>query len=154
MPVIDETKLAAVFDIEDPCGSEVPKVPEIISSEVVPNKIFDKNDRVSSESLENALDNSIEYVLTTQSNLINKANRLVDYAVENANGGTARDIETASETINAAVNATEKLIDIQKKIKELKSEVEKPDTTVQYQQNNIQVFGSTNEVIKKIRDLQ
>ena len=164
MPAIDSEKLSAVFDIDSKAMSHQEPIDfidskvessenlPVVKTEVVPNKIFERSGSISQKSLDNALDNSIEYVLTTQSELIGKASKLVDYALENANCGTARDIETASETINAAVNAAEKLIDIQKKIKELKAE-EKVDNNPQlYQQNNIQIFGSTNEAIKKIRE--
>ena len=153
MPVLSNSKLENFLEIEpDPMGPEVPST-EVLQVSSNPVGIFEKNDKVTPETIENSINNSIEYSLTAQADLINKAQELTQYAVEAANGGTARDIETASETINACSTAIEKLLDLQLKIQKLKGESGPDPSTVQYnQQNNIQVFSSTNEAIKLVKE--
>lgn len=103
---------------------------------------------------EKDMDNDIDYTLRTQSNLINQAQKAVQIALENAqNGGTARDIEVLSETINTATNSVEKLLDLHTKIKKLKEMNPEPEAkNVQYVQNQVVFRGTTSDALRAIKE--
>ena len=101
------------------------------------------------------LDIDVDYALRTQNDLINQSQRAVQIALENAqNGGTARDIEVLSETINTATNSVEKLLDLHTKLQKLKS---MQGDTIQntgntYVQNQVVFQGTTADALRSLRN--
>ena len=101
------------------------------------------------------LDIDADYALRTQNDLINQSQRAVQIALENAqNGGTARDIEVLSETINTATNSVEKLLDLHTKLQKLKS---MQGETIQntgntYVQNQVVFQGTTADALRSLRN--
>lgn len=100
------------------------------------------------------LDIDIDYTLRTQNDLINQSQRAVQIALENAeNGGTARDIEVLSETINTATNTVEKLLDLHTKIQKLKTIQEEPSQSGNtYVQNQVVFQGTTAEALRRLKN--
>ena len=100
------------------------------------------------------LDIDVDYALRTQNDLINQSQRAVQIALENAqNGGTARDIEVLSETINTATNSVEKLLDLHTKLQKLKSmQGETMPTGNTYVQNQVVFQGTTADALRSLRN--
>ena len=126
-------------EVEDYDG---PSAPVLRNTEAVP---------VSSKDL----DIDADYALRTQNDLINQSQRAVQIALDNAqNGGTARDIEVLSETINTATNTVEKLLDLHTKLQKLKSS---QGETIQnsgntYVQNQVVFQGTTSDALRSLRN--
>ena len=100
------------------------------------------------------LNSDVKYALDTQNDLINQAQRLIQIALENAsNGGTARDIEVASNAITNAAKVVEGLMSLHEKRTKLSGgqqpEMGSGNTFVQ---NQIVYQGTTSDAMKALRD--
>jgi hypothetical protein len=100
------------------------------------------------------INSDVKYALDTQNDLINQAQRLIQIALENAsNGGTARDIEVASNAITNAAKVVEGLMSLHEKRTKLNGgsqpEMGSGNTFVQ---NQIVYQGTTSEAMKALRD--
>lgn len=82
-----------------------------------------------------------DFAVRVQADLLNRQQQLIQIAMNNAVDGNARDIEVASQSIEAASNMTEKLISLHEKISKMKAQ----DNSEQ--QGNIITGNTINQVI-------
>ena len=95
----------------------------------------------------------MNYARDTQNDLINQSQRLIQIALENAsNGGTARDIEVASNAILNAAKVVEGLLNIQEKRTKLSSAQPNVGSGNTFVQNQIVYQGTTADAMKALRD--
>ena len=127
------------FDITpaEPVESEVVKEPK-------------KPDKVS-KSKEIDIDKDYEYTRGNLYSIIEKGQEALDSALEIAvDQGQARAFEVVGQLIKSVADTTDKLMDLQKKIKEVEEDTNKGPTNV----TNAMFFGSTaelSELLKKNR---
>ena len=89
-----------------------------------------------------------EYTRGNLYSIIEKGQEALDCALELAqDGGQPRQYEVVGQLIKNVADATDKLIDLQKKLKELDSEQKGPTNVT----NNAMFFGSTAELSKMIK---
>ena len=90
-----------------------------------------------------------EYTRGNLYSIIEKGQEALDCALELAqDGGQPRQYEVVGQLIKNVADATDKLIDLQKKLKDLDAEESKGPTNVT---NNAMFFGSTAELSKMIK---
>lgn len=95
----------------------------------------------------------VNYARDAQNDLINQSQRLIQIALENAsNGGTARDIEVASNAILNAAKVVEGLLNIHEKRTKLSSEQPNVGSGNTFVQNQIVYQGTTSEAMKALRE--
>ena len=95
----------------------------------------------------------VKYALDTQSDLINQAQRLIQIALENAsNGGTARDIEVASNAITNAAKVVEGLMVLHEKRAKIDSPATEMGSGNTFVQNQIVYQGTTSDALKALRN--
>lgn len=98
------------------------------------------------------LNSDVKYALDTQNDLINQAQRLIQIALENAsNGGTARDIEVASNSILNAAKVVEGLMTLHEKRTKLSSETPDMGSGNTFVQNQIVYQGTTSDALKALK---
>lgn len=99
------------------------------------------------------LNSDVKYALDTQNDLINQAQRLIQIALENAsNGGTARDIEVASNAITNAAKVVEGLMTLHEKRTKLSSNTQDMGSGNTFVQNQIVYQGTTSDALKALRN--
>lgn len=102
---------------------------------------------------EQSVNADMNYARDTQNDLINQSQRLIQIALENAsNGGTARDIEVASNAILNAAKVVEGLLSIHEKRTKLSSEQPNVGSGNTFVQNQIVYQGTTSDAMKALRD--
>jgi hypothetical protein len=95
----------------------------------------------------------VKYALDTQSDLINQAQRLIQIALENAsNGGTARDIEVASNAITNAAKVVEGLMVLHEKRAKIDTPTPEMGSGNTFVQNQIVYQGTTTDALKALRE--
>jgi len=130
---LDET-----FNIEP---TEVEEV-EIVKSDPKPLKMTTKEDDIEKD---------YSYQRAQLYDLVEKMQETLDESMENAmQSGHPRSFEVCFNGAKATADVVEKLVDLQKKMKDLELE----DTKVQNNntQNNIFLSGSTEELLKSLKD--
>jgi methylmalonyl-CoA mutase N-terminal domain/subunit len=89
-----------------------------------------------------------EYTRGNLYSIIEKGQEALDCALELAqDGGQPRQYEVVGQLIKNVADATDKLIDLQKKLKELDADQKGPTNVT----NNAMFFGSTAELSKMIK---
>jgi len=117
-----------------------------VEAEIVKPEKQRKEIRKPSESEDVTKD--YEYTRGNLYSIIEKGQEALDTALELAqDSGQARQFEVVGQLIKNVADATDKLIDLQKKVKDLNSD-EKGPTNVT---NNAMFFGSTAELSKMIK---
>lgn len=125
------------------------------SDQIVPTDILDDAPivpRHSSALSEQDTINDIDYVRRTLQFTTERAQQLVDLALENAADGSApRDIEVAANALNTCANISEKLITLYQNLKTL-SEKPKQDlgTGNTFVNNNKTILVSTSDLLKEL----
>lgn len=125
------------------------------SDQIVPTDILDDAPivpRHSSVLSEQDTINDIDYVRRTLQFTTERAQQLVDLALENAADGSApRDIEVAANALNTCANISEKLITLYQNLKTL-SEKPKQDlgTGNTFVNNNKTILVSTSDLLKEL----
>ena len=125
------------------------------SDQIVPTDILDDAPivpRNSSALSEQDTINDIDYVRRTLQFTTERAQQLVDLALENAADGSApRDIEVAANALNTCANISEKLITLYQNLKTL-SEKPKQDlgTGNTFVNNNKTILVSTSDLLKEL----
>ena len=95
----------------------------------------------------------VRYALDTQNDLINQSQRLIQIALENAsNGGTARDIEVASNAITNAAKVIEGLMILHEKRAKIDTPTQEMGSGNTFVQNQIVYQGTTTDALKALRD--
>lgn len=95
----------------------------------------------------------VRYALDTQNDLINQSQRLIQIALENAsNGGTARDIEVASNAITNAAKVIEGLMTLHEKRAKIDTPTQDMGSGNTFVQNQIVYQGTTTDALKALRD--
>ena len=95
----------------------------------------------------------VKYALDTQNDLINQAQRLIQIALENAsNGGTARDIEVASNSILNAAKVVEGLMALHEKRAKIDAPQPEMGSGNTFVQNQIVYQGTTTDALKALRE--
>ena len=95
----------------------------------------------------------VKYALDTQNDLINQSQRLIQIALENAsNGGTARDIEVASNAITNAAKVIEGLMILHEKRAKIDTPTQEMGSGNTFVQNQIVYQGTTTDALKALRD--
>ena len=90
-----------------------------------------------------------EYTRANLYSLIEKGQEAIDGIMEIAGeGGSARAYEVAGQLIKSVGDVTDKLIDLQKKLKEVEDDTVKTTNNVT---NNAVFFGSTSELSKLLK---
>ena len=105
---------------------------------------------VASEKSSNEIQKDYEYTRANLNSLIEKGqeslNGIMELAGESA---SPRAYEVAGQIIKSVADTTDKLLDLQKKVKEVDEEsVKKPNTVT----NNALFVGSTSELSKMLKD--
>lgn len=94
----------------------------------------------------------VKYALDTQNDLINQAQRLIQIALENAsNGGTARDIEVASNSILNAAKVVEGLMALHEKRAKIDTPQPEMGSGNTFVQNQIVYQGTTADALKALK---
>ena len=118
---------------------------EPVESEVV--KETKKPEKVS-KSKEIDIDKDYEYTRGNLYSIIEKGQEALDSALEIAvDQGQARAFEVVGQLIKSVADTTDKLMDLQKKIKEVEEDNSKGPTNV----TNAMFFGSTAELSKLLK---
>lgn len=126
------------------------------SDQFVPTDVLDDAPIVP-KSHSNALTeqdtiNDIDYVRRTLQFTTERAQQLVDLALENAaDGSSPRDIEVAANALNTCANISEKLVTLYQNLKTL-SEKPKQDlgTGNTFVNNNKTILVSTSDLLKEL----
>ena len=94
------------------------------------------------------LDRDYEYTRGNLYSLIEKGQEAIDGIMEiSQESGSARAFEVTGQIIKSVADATDKLLDLQKKIKDIKEPKDKGPSTV----NNALFVGSTAELQKLLK---
>jgi len=89
-----------------------------------------------------------EYTRGNLYSIIEKGQEALDCALELAqDGGQPRQYEVVGQLIKNVADATDKLIDLQKKLKDLDADEKSPTNVT----NNAMFFGSTTELSKMLK---
>ena len=115
-----------------------------------------KPTRTSSKSLDKSkkpdVDKDYEYSRAQLYSLVEKGQEAVDGALDVAQqSDSARAYEVAGQLIKHVADTADKLIDLQKKMKDIDEVKEKNNTTVT---NNSLFVGSTTELQKMLKDMK
>ena len=95
------------------------------------------------------IDKDYEYVRANLYSLIEKGQEAINEVMEVAGeGGSPRAYEVAGQLIKSVSDTTDKLIDLQKKLREIDSEVTKTTNNVT---NNAVFVGSTSDLSKLLK---
>lgn len=117
-----------------------------VEAEIVKPEKQRKEIRKPSESEDVTKD--YEYTRGNLYSIIEKGQEALDTALELAqDSGQARQFEVVGQLIKNVADATDKLIDLQKKVKDLDADEKSPTNVT----NNAMFFGSTAELSKMIK---
>ena len=126
------------FDEIDDALEIVKDTSEPIEIEDVKSVKYEKDD----------LDRDYEYTRGNLYSLIEKGQEAIDGIMEiSQESGSARAYEVTGQIIKSVADATDKLLDLQKKIKDIKEPKDKGPSTV----NNALFVGSTAELQKLLK---
>ena len=126
------------FDEIDNALDIVKDTSEPIEIEDVKSVKYEKDD----------LDRDYEYTRGNLYSLIEKGQEAIDGIMEiSQESGSARAYEVTGQIIKSVADATDKLLDLQKKIKDIKEPKDKGPSTV----NNALFVGSTAELQKLLK---
>ena len=126
------------FDEIDNALEIVKDTSEPIEIEDVKSVKYEKDD----------LDRDYEYTRGNLYSLIEKGQEAIDGIMEiSQESGSARAYEVTGQIIKSVADATDKLLDLQKKIKDIKEPKDKGPSTV----NNALFVGSTAELQKLLK---
>jgi dTDP-D-glucose 4,6-dehydratase len=116
------------------------------------NETFNiSSEPISMESDQSAIDLEKDYLYAraTITNIIQKGSEALDNILELAQEtDSARAYEVVGQLIDKMTTSTEKLLDLHKKVKDIKDSDTNTPTNVT---NNAMFFGSTTEAIKMIK---
>lgn len=117
-----------------------------VSGDIVPS---DANPiTLPNKSNDNEIDSDYEYTRTQLYSLIKKGQNAIDGILDIAQASEhPRTYEVAGQLIKNVADITDKLLDLQKKMKDLNQEVKSGPTTV----NNALFVGSTAELQKLLK---
>ena len=118
------------------------------SSIVKPEKVSSELDRVKPKGPD--IEKDYEYTRANLYSLIEKGQEAINGIMELAGeGGSPRAYEVAGQLIKSVADTTDKLIDLQKKLKDVEEEVDKkgPNNVT----NNAVFVGSTSELQKLLK---
>lgn len=115
---------------------------EIVKREKEPKSLSKKSEKED-------VTKDYEYTRGNLYSIIEKGQEALDCALELAqDGGQPRQYEVVGQLIKNVADATDKLLDLQRKLKELESEGKTTQTNVT---NNAMFFGSTAELSKFLK---
>ncbi len=124
------------FNVSDD-SSEIVKVPEIVNDEI---------EKISAQT--NDVKKDYEYTRGNLYSLIEKGQEAINGILELAQESEMpRAYEVAGQLIKNVADATDKLMDLQKKLKEVEEDKQRGPTTV----NNSLFVGSTAELAKFLK---
>lgn len=83
-------------------------------------------------------------------NIMEKSQELLEIALDNAEGGNARDIEVAAKSIESSLVASEKLVELHEKLSKIKKEMMEQSPMILNQQNNNTINITTSNLLEKI----
>ena len=127
------------FDIDEVVETEVLK-PEPVKDVEKPVPVSKNKDK--------DIEKDYEYTRGNLYSIIEKGKEALDSALEIAvDQGQARAFEVVGQLIKSVADTTDKLVDLQKKIKEIEEENPKGPTNV----TNAMFFGSTAELSKLLK---
>ena len=119
-----------------------------IESDIV--KVDKPSQLKPAEKSKNDIEKDYEYTRANLYSLIEKGQEAINGIMELAGeGGSPRAYEVAGQLIKSVADTTDKLIDLQKKLKDVEEEVEKkgPNNVT----NNAVFVGSTSELQKLLK---
>ena len=97
------------------------------------------------------LQKDYEYTRANLYSLVEKGQEALNGILEVAGeGGSARAYEVAGQIIKSVADTTDKLVDLQKKVKDIEDDSDKPKTG--NVTNNALFVGSTSELSKMLKD--
>ena len=119
-----------------------------VTSDIVSVNNYDEQlDIIESET--NDIQKDYEYTRANLYSLIEKGQEAINGIMELAGeGGSPRAYEVAGQLIKSVADTTDKLIDLQKKLKDVGEENKK---TTNYVTNNAVFVGSTSELSKLLK---
>jgi hypothetical protein len=121
---------------------------EVISSTEEKNKSIEKLENISLEVKSDEIKKDYEYTRGNLYSLIEKGQEAINGILELAQESEMpRAYEVAGQLIKNVADATDKLMDLQKKLKDIEEEKVKGPTTV----NNALFVGSTAELAKLLK---
>lgn len=147
-------KLDKILGIEDEDMSEEEYSDEIVEEE---NKtkapvLYNTQDNVPISEEEKASD--LQYSRKSMQSIVDRAQKILELSIKNIEeSGTDRSIEVATEAVNSAVNASEKLVDLHDKLEKLKISREKLNgmgSGNSFVQNQTVVHLTTAELLDKL----
>ena len=122
-----------------------------VDADIVERKKEKKKDIVPVKDPNEDITKDYEYTRGNLYSIIEKGQEALDSALEIAvDGGQPRAYEVVAQLIKNVSDATDKIVDLQKKMKELDEENPKGKTT--NVTNNAVFFGSTDELSKYLKN--
>jgi hypothetical protein len=100
------------------------------------------------------IDQDVDYARRTLESLLNRSQQLVEIAIESAEQGQARDIEVAAKTIDTAVSAAERLVELHQKIKDINKNTNAGCGSGNTFVNNQTINVTTSDLLKELRGIK
>lgn len=151
----EETEKKEDFFADEEQQSSTPftlQIPDDDEDDLLPSPRVIKDAQAAPITQQNVT-SDVKYALDTQSDLINQAQRLIQIALENAsNGGTARDIEVASNAIFNASKVVEGLMALHEKRAKIDTPTLEMGSGNTFVQNQIVYQGTTADALKALRN--
>jgi hypothetical protein len=139
------------FSEEDQTNSYALQLPEDDDDDLLPAARVIRDNNALPVTQQNVT-SDVKYALDTQNDLINQSQRLIQIALENAsNGGTARDIEVASNAITNAAKVIEGLMILHEKRAKIDTPTQDIGIGNTFVQNQIVYQGTTTDALKALR---
>lgn len=121
------------------------------ATEIIPSEVIDdiQTKPSKSDQITNEIKKDYEYTRGNLYSIIEKGQEALDNALEIAvDGGQPRSYEVVAQLIKSVSDTTDKLLDLQKKLKDLDGENTKGPSSVT---NNAVFLGSTAELAKFLK---
>lgn len=139
------------FSEEEQTNSYALQLPEDDDDDLLPAARVMRDNNALPVTQQNVT-SDVKYALDTQNDLINQSQRLIQIALENAsNGGTARDIEVASNAITNAAKVIEGLMILHEKRAKIDTPTQDMGSGNTFVQNQIVYQGTTTDALKALR---
>jgi hypothetical protein len=139
------------FSEEEQTNSYALQLPEDDDDDLLPAARVMRDNNALPVTQQNVT-SDVKYALDTQNDLINQSQRLIQIALENAsNGGTARDIEVASNAITNAAKVIEGLMILHEKRAKIDAPTQDMGSGNTFVQNQIVYQGTTTDALKALR---
>ena len=139
------------FSEEEQTNSYALQLPEDDDDDLLPAARVMRDNNALPVTQQNVT-SDVRYALDTQNDLINQSQRLIQIALENAsNGGTARDIEVASNAITNAAKVIEGLMILHEKRAKIDTPTQDMGSGNTFVQNQIVYQGTTTDALKALR---